>query len=104
MALTDKTLVCADCGREFSFTVGEQEFYASRGLQNEPRRCTECRAARRRERGSGYDGPRPSHSATCAECGIETTVPFRPTEGRPVYCKECYQKTKESGDSSFSSD
>ena len=38
MALTDKTLVCSDCGQEFTFTVGEQEFYSSRGLLNEPKR------------------------------------------------------------------
>lgn len=94
MALTDKTLVCAECGREFTFTIGEQEFYASRGLVNEPKRCPDCRSARRRERRQGYGDSRPSYPAVCAECGAETTVPFEPTEGRPVYCKECYNKMK----------
>lgn len=36
---TDKTLVCKDCGNEFVFTAGEQEFYAEKGFQNEPTRC-----------------------------------------------------------------
>ncbi|MBI2832266.1 MAG: zinc-ribbon domain containing protein [Chloroflexi bacterium] len=96
--MTDKMLVCRDCGSEFAFTTGEQEFYSSRGLLNEPKRCPECRATRRREqqqKGGGF-GSRQSFSATCAECGVETTVPFEPTEGRPVYCRECYNKVRQS--------
>ena len=42
----DKTLVCKECGNEFVFTAGEQEFYAERGFQNEPQRCKACREAR----------------------------------------------------------
>jgi len=94
MALADKTLVCRDCGQEFTFTTGEQEFYLSHGLQNEPSRCPECRAARRRDRQSGYNQPRQTYTVVCADCGCETTVPFKPTEERPVYCKECYEKHK----------
>ncbi len=97
MSPKDKTLTCRDCGQEFAFTVGEQEFYASRGLLNDPSRCPECRTARRREGRSGYGGSRESYSAVCAACGTETTVPFEPTEGRPVYCKECYVKMKRDG-------
>ena len=96
MALADKTLVCRDCGQEFTFTVGEQEFYLSRGLQNEPSRCSECRATRRRERSGGYNQPRQMYTVVCDDCGSETTVPFEPREGRPVYCKECYGKHRES--------
>jgi len=95
MALADKTLVCRDCGQEFIFSIGEQEFYVSHGLQNEPGRCPECRAARRRERQGGYSQPRQTYTVTCADCGCETTVPFRPREERPVYCKECYEKHKQ---------
>ena len=40
------------------------------------------------------EGPRESHKATCSECGQECTVPFKPTEGKPVYCRDCYQKRK----------
>lgn len=94
MALADKTLVCSDCGKEFTFTGGEQEFYSSRGLQNEPKRCPPCRTARRAERRGGSSGTRQLYNAVCAACGAETTVPFEPTEGRPVYCRECYAKGK----------
>jgi len=96
MALEDKTLVCRDCGNEFVFTTGEQEFYLSRGLENEPSRCTECRSSRRRERQDSYNRPRQMYTVTCASCGQETTVPFEPREGRPVYCRECYAKQKSS--------
>jgi len=99
VALADKTLVCRDCGREFVFTVGEQEFYLSRGLLNEPSRCPECRSSRRRERDGGYSDTRRVYTVVCADCGQETTVPFEPREGRPVYCKECYAKMKQSGQS-----
>ncbi len=95
MALEDKTLVCRDCGQEFTFTVGEQEFYVSHGLQNEPGRCPECRAARRRDRQGGYNQPRQTYTVTCADCGCETTIPFKPREERPVYCKECYEKHRQ---------
>ena len=97
MALEDKTLVCRDCSQEFTFTIGEQEFYLSHGLQNEPSRCPECRTARRRDRRGGYNQLRQMYTVICASCGVETTVPFEPREGRPVYCKECYTKMKESG-------
>ena len=43
----DKTLVCKECGNEFVFTAGEQEFYAEKGFQNEPQRCKSCRDARK---------------------------------------------------------
>ncbi|MFP4641656.1 MAG: CxxC-x17-CxxC domain-containing protein [Dehalococcoidia bacterium] len=88
MAFEDKTLVCRSCGKEFTFTAGEQEFYSSRGFQ-EPSHCPECRAARRRER-SGDRGPRVMHKAICASCGAECEVPFEPRGDRPVYCSECF--------------
>jgi len=96
MSFQDKSLRCADCGQDFEFTAGEQEFYASRGLQNEPRRCPECRQARKSERRSGndYRSPRQMFPAVCADCGIETEVPFEPREERPVYCNECFNKTR----------
>ena len=96
MALEDKTLVCRDCGQEFTFTTGEQEFYVSHGLQNEPSRCPECRASRRTERRGSSNRPRQMYTVVCADCGVETTVPFEPKEERPVYCKECYVKHRTS--------
>lgn len=44
----DEKLVCEDCGQEFVFTAGEQEFYAEKGLVNKPKRCPDCRLARRK--------------------------------------------------------
>ena len=82
----DKTLICKDCGNEFVFTTGEQEFYAEKGFVNEPQRCKSCRDARK----NNNRPAREMFTATCAECGCETQVPFKPTEGRPVYCKECF--------------
>jgi CxxC-x17-CxxC domain-containing protein len=41
-----------------------------------------------------FDGPKEMHKATCSECGQECEVPFKPTEGKPVFCKECYRKKK----------
>ena len=46
----DKTLVCKDCGKEFTFSAGEQEFYAEKGFENEPQRCKECRQARKNDK------------------------------------------------------
>ncbi len=86
----DKTLACRDCGAEFVFTAGEQEFYASRGFTNEPSRCNSCRKARKNTRGEGKTQQREMFEATCAECGKIAYVPFRPTGDRPVYCKDCY--------------
>ena len=80
----DKTLVCKECGKEFVFTAGEQEFYAERGFQNEPQRCK----AR---------GPREFFTATCAACGGEARVPFEPKSDRPVYCSDCFAKMRENG-------
>lgn len=103
MSMADKLLVCRDCGLEFVFTAGEQEFYAARGF-NDPTRCPTCRAARRQMRGSGPSASasglgmgdsRPTrqlYPAICAQCGRETMVPFEPRNGRPVYCRECFQR------------
>ena len=83
----DKKFICKDCGQEFIFTAGEQEFYAEKGFQNEPQRCKTCRDAKK----SSVKGQRVLYTAVCAECGKQTTVPFEPTGDRPVYCKDCYQ-------------
>ena len=94
----DRILVCRDCGNDFTFTAGEQEFYASKGLTNSPGRCPSCRAARRGQQASS--APRASrgeqHEAICASCGRNTTVPFIPREDRPVYCSDCFQAQRAS--------
>jgi CxxC-x17-CxxC domain-containing protein len=97
MAISDKTLACRDCGYEFTFTVGEQEFFASKGFTNEPSRCPQCRGARKSQQRGGYGdyygsagSAREMHPAVCAQCGKDTMVPFRPRGDRPVYCSDCY--------------
>ena len=86
----DKTLVCKDCGAEFVFTAGEQEFYAEKGFVNEPKRCKSCRDAKKNA--SGNKPEREMFTATCAACGKEARVPFQPREDRAVYCSECFAK------------
>lgn len=109
MAFTDKTLTCRDCGAAFTFTAGEQDFYAQKGFDNEPTRCPGCRSARKAERGGGgggygggggsyggggggYGGQRREmHAAVCAQCGRATEVPFVPRGDRPIYCNDCFR-------------
>ncbi|MEE9491212.1 MAG: zinc-ribbon domain containing protein [Dehalococcoidia bacterium] len=94
MSYTDKTLHCSDCGLDFTFDAGEQEFFASKGFTNEPGRCPDCRAARKQQRSGGYGAggyrQRQMHPAVCASCGKDCEVPFEPRDGRPVYCSDCY--------------
>lgn len=85
----DKTLTCRDCGAEFVFTAGEQEFFAEKGFTNEPGRCLPCRQSRKQQRGSSSQ--RQMYPAVCANCGAETQVPFQPSGDRPVYCSDCFQ-------------
>src|SRR5438093_2488745 len=111
MSYADKTLTCRDCGMDFVFTAGEQEFYAQKGFTNEPTRCPSCRQARKSSGGGrssygdrdsygssrGYSsGPREMHTAICASCGREAQVPFVPRGDKPVYCSDCFQQQRRS--------
>ena len=121
----DTTLTCRDCGQAFTFTSGEQDFYASRGF-SEPSRCADCRAQRKAQRdggsyssygsssssygggggGGGYSSggggraEREMFSATCSSCGQEAKVPFQPSGDKPVYCSTCFQQRGGGGDRS----
>lgn len=92
MDFVDKELKCIDSGAEFVFTAGEQLFFHDKQFTNAPKHCKKCNA----RRNSGLRKPvrpvRPETRATCAECGTETMVPFKPTQGRPVLCRACFQK------------
>jgi CxxC-x17-CxxC domain-containing protein len=105
MSFQDKTLECSDCSKAFTFSTAEQEQFQSRGYTNEPKRCPECRQARKAERygnggnsygnsGSSYTPGRQMYPAVCADCGKATSVPFEPRQGRPVYCSDCYRKVR----------
>lgn len=117
MPYEDKTIVCEDCGQEFIHSAQDQARYAERGFTNEPKRCRACRSARKAQSGGGGGGggyggggggsrggyggegrgaragrpQREFFEAVCSECGQTTTVPFKPTEGRPVYCRDCFR-------------
>jgi CxxC-x17-CxxC domain-containing protein len=86
----DRTLSCVECGNDFVFSAGEQQFFADRQFRNEPKRCKLCKAKRATAIHTGAFMKRET-PATCENCGRQTTLPFRPTQGRPVYCRECYQ-------------
>ncbi len=112
MPYEDKTISCADCGEDFIHSAEDQARYAERGFTNEPKRCRACRDKRKAEGGGGGGGgrgfggggggrgygggssQREFHEAVCAECGATTTVPFKPTQGRPVYCRDCFRSKR----------
>ena len=117
MSYADNTLTCRDCSQAFTFTAGEQEYHATKGFQNDPSRCQECRAARKAARGEsggyssggyssggyssggyssgGYDRQeRQMYSATCSDCGNEARVPFQPRGDKPVYCSDCFSRQR----------
>jgi len=94
--------ICSDCGIEC-----EVPFKPTEG---KPVRCQDCFRKNRPQRNFGgnrrfNDGPRDSrpremHKTICDECKQECEVPFKPTEGKPVFCKDCYAKKKQSEESS----
>ena len=102
---TDETLSCVDCNNPFVFSAGEQEFFASKGFQNKPNRCPDCRAARKAQRGAGGGAAggfcrgrraeggrsREMFTTTCSRCGKTAEVPFQPRGDKPVYCRDCFQ-------------
>ena len=93
MSYTDKNLTCVDCGAQFTFSAEDQEYHASRGFTNEPKRCSSCRQARKADRGQGGgygSSSRQMYPVVCAECGQQTEVPFEPRGDRPVYCRTCF--------------
>ena len=107
MIYQDKSIQCSDCGVTFTFSAAEQEQFASRGYTNEPKRCPDCRQARKARvgaqdgnRGGSYGNrsfqstPREMFPAKCAECGKDTQVPFQPRGDRPVYCSDCYRRVR----------
>lgn len=95
-SFVDEQLTCVDCEQEFTFSADEQQRHAELGFQNKPKRCHPCRAEKKRRMGtdrggSNSSGPREYHTATCAECGQQAKVPFKPRGDRPVYCSACFR-------------
>jgi CxxC-x17-CxxC domain-containing protein len=95
MEFQDQMLTCVDCGTDFVFTSGEQEFFRDKQFKNPPKRCKACKTKRVAILGaappsSAPNFPRMETRAVCSQCKKETTVPFRPSQGRPVFCRECF--------------
>ncbi len=88
----DMTITCKDCGNEFVWTAGEQEFFAERGLTNKPVRCKDCRSSRNKTEASEDD-----ETIVCKDCGNEFIFTageqkFYAEKGltnKPVRCKSC---------------
>ena len=92
----DRDIKCVDCGENFIWTAGEQTFFHDKGLKNEPKRCKGCKQAKN-ERLAAIAAAQTAGvrqrievSVQCAQCGQQTTVPFYPSQGRPVYCRACF--------------
>jgi len=92
----DRNIKCVDCGETFIWTAGEQVFFHDKGLKNEPKRCKGCKQAKN-ERLAAIAAAQSSGvrqrievSVQCAQCGQQTTVPFYPSQGRPVFCRACF--------------
>jgi CxxC-x17-CxxC domain-containing protein len=106
----DRAIKCIDCGSDFTWTVGEQVFFHDKGLKNEPKRCKPCKQAKN-ERLAAIAAAQASGvrqrievSVQCAQCGTQTTVPFYPSQGRPVYCRSCFLSSKGEEDQSNGAD
>ncbi len=103
MEFVDRVLCCTDCQGQFIFTAGEQIFFFDKQFKNDPKRCKPCkgkRAAGQMRAAGAPVSPGMSRTETrthCSECGIETTVPFKPTQGRPVLCRGCFQMKRPAG-------
>jgi CxxC-x17-CxxC domain-containing protein len=89
MEFQDKVLKCTDCGKDFVFTAGEQLFFHDKQFHNNPKRCKGCKLKR-----GGGSSVRAETRTNCSGCGQETTVPFRPTQGRPVLCRSCFEQSR----------
>lgn len=86
----DRVLKCVDCGADFVFTAAEQSFFREKQFTHDPKHCKSCRA----KRASGTVRVLTETRLNCDECGMETTVPFKPRRGRPVLCRACFQKLR----------
>lgn len=92
----DTSLICIDCGNDFIWSAGEQLFFYDKGLKNPPKRCKPCKQAKN-ERLAAINAAQVSGIkqrieviVNCAKCSNQTTVPFYPSQGRPVYCRSCF--------------
>lgn len=92
----DITINCVDCGSEFIWSSGEQVFFRDKNLTNPPKRCKDCKKAKNDRINAVLTAQkagirqRVEVAVHCANCNCYTTVPFYPSQGRPVLCRSCY--------------
>src|ERR1700719_2207243 len=91
MEYVDRILKCADCAQDFVFTAGEQLFFNDKQFKNDPKRCKSCKGKRTGRSDRPGRAVRSETRTNCSQCGVETVVPFKPTQGRPVLCRQCFQ-------------
>ncbi len=100
MNFTEKQLHCIDCKKIFTFSIEEQQYHASQGFPNSPNCCPPCRKTRKSGVASreNHDEDSSPHSkmfpVNCTQCGKATRIPFQPRQNEPVYCGDCYIKTR----------
>lgn len=98
---TDLSISCTDCSQDFTWTVGEQQFFYDKGLQNPPKRCKPCKQAKNERIAAAQTAQaagvkqKIEVAVNCHQCGALTTVPFFPSQGRPVFCRSCFLAIQE---------
>ncbi len=93
--MQDKTLTCKDCGKQFVWTAGEQQFYQDKGFTNPPSRCPEDRKLKKMQGNDSMGGARQDYPITCSNCGKQDTVPFAPRGDKPVLCRDCFKAQRQ---------
>ena len=94
MSYQDKTLKCRDCGKEFVWTSGEQEFFAQKGFDKPPIRCFSCRKKKKDK----SQNPVPVKSdgelftIVCSKCAKKSEVNFKPRNPTGILCSECFEE------------
>lgn len=97
----DKKLICRDCAKEFTWTAGEQQFFASKGFDRPPVRCPECRKKKKAK----FQGKAPQvqpvseemHQIKCKKCGKVSEVPFKPQFPDDILCANCFEESLNTG-------
>lgn len=89
MDFKDQTLVCQDCGKEFTFSASDQQFFQEKGFQS-PKRCPECRQAKKQAKSSQQ-----KYEITCSKCGEKGFVPFQPRNPEGLLCEQCFKASRE---------
>jgi len=85
----DKILKCKECGKEFTWSASEQEFFFAKGFKNKPARCKDCRKLNRQKVEAEY------YRVTCSRCGAVGDVLFKPSDPEAkIYCKNCFEEAR----------